>query len=111
MFSERAKIGTPDMRGKVDWRGGGVGYRVGLEELEKVPLFQECGTVYWFCREVAIAKKRMMNPEDKRIGEQSNVLVYAQELLDKNQLTIEQLNYIYGQFEFDVSTYEPYEKK
>ncbi|MBI2010071.1 MAG: hypothetical protein HYS86_02710 [Candidatus Chisholmbacteria bacterium] len=82
-------------------------YRSGLEQLESYPEFAEYGRIYWFCREVAIAKKRLMNPGNPHIGEQRDVLSYAQDLLDKGVLNQEALNYIYGQFEFNPEEYTP----
>ena len=78
------KEGPPDMRGKVDWRGGGkggAGYVSGHEELNSNPSFTQCDNVYLFCREVAIAKKDAMHPENSDISGQMNVLTYAQKLL------------------------------
>lgn len=92
-------------KGKVIWPGKGSnrGYQSGLELLEEqIPQFfkKGDGKVYWFCRDVGIAK---INPG----AEQRDIVNFGKQLVSDRVLTQEQLDYIYSQFEFDVDSYHP----
>lgn len=90
--------------GQVIWPGKGprTGYVSGLPRIElEIPLFRKSdGRVFWFCRDVGIAKIRPG-------GEQRHIVDEGRKLVDKGELTQDQLSYIYQQFEFDPSTYQP----
>ena len=86
--------------GQVKWDFQSGGYKGGLDQIYKT---HKSGTpnfipIHTLCREVAIAK---VGPE----GVLRNFIKIGEQFVAQGILTLDELNYIYTQFEFDPATY------
>lgn len=87
--------------GQVRWgMTRNAGYKGGLENFVDNKSFKDFGAAYWFCRDVAIS---ISNPG----AEQQDVVKSGKELVKDGVVSQNELNYIYSQFGFNETVYQP----